>query len=442
MIDMTIQLKTLFAESFDVENNLLTGWIPRRLIACPNLVEINLSRNFFRGAIPSTIGFLDNLKILKLNQNSFSGSLPAYIFNAKSIEIFQVQSNSLTSSIPTTIGYLQKALVIGMNHNSFKGQIPEAFESLEQLEFLHLHSNQLTGQAPSFPHLLKLGERERYTSDCGNPFYKLANPISCETCTTCCNSDGMCQDNRIRPVTVVGMAFILLVCIPIVIFVLMYIFRSCIPDSRDPEDLVDEDSTYCLVFSDSKVAWFLHAFTLLLQGCIYYPYLLASSFTHKSSDWQFTIRCPASKVYCNDESTVSTFGWFLFYAITIPTLGVDFTRSVLQIQKAVSLSDLRLFCSGFLHLGVTILSIFASIHYNLALATSNTILILNAVILLFINDLDEQLMNVLHALLPNWTDERIAEIRTNLSIRKRETSQGKEEEKKVEDPEKEPQRLP
>jgi len=435
-------MKTLFVEYFDVEHNLLTGWIPRALMACSDLVSINFSRNFFRGTIPATIGFLKKLKVLKLNQNALSGSLPAFIFNAKNIEYFQVQSNFLTGSIPNTIGNLKGALFMGMNHNFFKASIPETFEKLDQIKYLHLHSNHLTGQAPSFPHLSKLGERERYTSDCGLPSFELAKSITCETCTTCCNSDGMCQANRIWPITVVGATFIILICTPIMLFALMYIFRSYIPDSRNPEDLVDEDSTYCLIFSDSKVAWLLHTLTLCMQGCIYFPFLLASSFSHKSSDWQFTIRCPSSNVNCNDESTVSALGWVVFYLISIPTLGVDFVRSILQIQKAASLPDLWLFCSGSLHLGITILALIASIYYNLALATTNTVLILNAVMLLFINDLDEQIMNCLGALVPKWTMKRIEEARKNLSTRKKENSDKKEVRRKKGDHEEKVQQIP
>ena len=61
------------------------------------------------------------------------------------------------------------------------------------------------------------------------------------------------------------------------------------------------------------------------------------------------------------------------------------------------------------------MAIFGSYYYNMALATTNTELIVNAVILLFINDLDEQLMNAMQALAPDWVDERIEEVRATLS---------------------------
>jgi len=422
-----INLKLLHTESFDVENNLLTGIIPRNLIESPDLVEINLSRNNFGGVIPPSLGFLSKLKVLKLNQNSLSGSIPAFIFGARNIETLQLQANFLTGSIPIAVGNLKKAVFIALNHNSLKGPIPRVFEDLSELEFLHLHTNTLTGPAPFLPRMFELGETERYMTDCGSPSYALATPITCETCTTCCNSDEMCQTNRIWPLPILGVAFIVLVSVPIAVGLLLFLFRRCIPDSRDPCDIIDEDSTYSLFFSNSKLALLVHLFTYLVQGCFYYLFLLASSFTHSSSDWQFTIRCPPSNVNCNDESNVTNFGWVLFYLITLPTLGVDFANSFFQIQKAASQCDFWLYSSGFFHLAMTVLAIFASVYYNLALATSNNELILNAVILLFINDLDEQFMNVLQVLFPDWVDERIEEVRTNMSLR----SKAEESEEKV-----------
>ena len=150
-------------------------------------------------------------------------------------------------------------------------------------------------------------------------------------------------------------------------------------------------------------------------------FLLASSFTTISSDWQFTFRCPSTTTECKDSSTVNTFGWIMFFVVMLLTLSVDYINSALQIRKAVAILDLRLFVSGFLFLSISVLAMFCSFYYNLALATTNTELIVNAVILLFINDLDEQLMDALGALVPDWVDERVEEAKNNLRLKQTQT---------------------
>ena len=165
------------------------------------------------------------------------------------------------------------------------------------------------------------------------------------------------------------------------------------------------NSTYCLLFSNSYVAWMIYFVVYFLQGCFYYLFLLASSFTSSFSDWQFTIHCSSSTGSCDTESTVSVFGWIMFFVVTLFTLSVDYINSTQLILKSVAKFNLRICINGFLHLGMTVLALFCSFYYNMALATTNTELIVNAVILLFINNLDEQLMNAMQALAPDWVDK-------------------------------------
>ena len=145
------------------------------------------------------------MREIELHQNELSGSLPVDIFHLENIERLAVQSNSLTGLIPTDFDNLQNAAFISLSHNSFKGRIPQEIKSLSKLEFLHLHNNLLTGIAPNMPWLREigqmLGETNRYITDCGDPSYLLANPISCPSCTLYCNSDTLCQENKLMNAT-------------------------------------------------------------------------------------------------------------------------------------------------------------------------------------------------------------------------------------------------
>ena len=86
-------------------------------------------------------------------------------------------------------------------------------------------------------------------------------------------------------------------------------------------------------------------------------------------------------------------------------------KSLQQLQQAVLTLDWRLFWSGFSLVCLTMLALFASTVYNVALAESNTEMIMNAVILLFINDIDERVLLILNSFAPEWTRSRLQESR-------------------------------
>lgn len=102
-------------------------------------------------------------------------------------------------------------------------------------------------------------------------------------------------------------------------------------------------------------------------------------------------------------------------------LGGDFVDSIHQLRKAVTLRYKSLFVSGFVLFSLTVLAFFTSIIYNLALAKSNADLIINAVFLLFINDMDEQFLKLLDSLVPSWVAKRYREIKENMENKENST---------------------
>ena len=99
-------------------------------------------------------------------------------------------------------------------------------------------------------------------------------------------------------------------------------------------------------------------------------------------------------------------------------LGTDIVIGMLQIRKAARLLDMQLFLSGFGLVGLTALTFMTSFIYNLAYVERNADLVVNAVILLFINDLDEKVMSAFSIMLPEWTCKRLTEIKEKMSERK------------------------
>lgn len=66
----------------------------------------------------------------------------------------------------------------------------------------------------------------------------------------------------------------------------------------------------------------------------------------------------------------------------------------------------RFFFGGLILIVVSVLTLFVSVIYNGAIATSNSELIFNAVIILFLTDLDELVYDIVMAINPHWVSEQ------------------------------------
>jgi len=416
-------------EIIDFENNLLQGPIPRNLIDCSSLQILNLARNSFEDFIPPNIGALDKLRALILNENRLFGSIPSALFGASNIEVLLLQSNFLTGKIPSEIKKLQNATKITMSHNTLKGLIPTEFSELQNLKLLHLHHNYLTGTAPVL-RMFREGKniaRNRYITDCGDPSFLSSGAVFCESCSMCCNSLDKCQVNfrPIIPNKVTGYVLVGLV-IPIIIYVAIYILfygqkilkRIMIVDDRNTLSVFNEDSVTCLIFTDNLCAWLIYASVASIQGWLFSVFLEKSDFNAQDTDWRFSFRCPNDSSECLNAGQTTTEGWIMFVLVTFFFLGTDFIDSVLQLRKAVTLKDSRFLLSGVILFLLTALALYTSIVYNFALAETDTDLIVNTVILLFINDLDEQCLNILDSAAPMWISKRYTEIEANLELKK------------------------
>ena len=391
------------------------------MLDCLDLKVINLSRNHFNGNIPPKIGNLEHLKIIKLNQNDFWGSIPSRIFNGLQIEELMLQANALIGSIPTQVGNLKNAKIISMSNNLLKGAIPTEFEALKHIKQLQLHNNHLAGLAPRMESLQN-GDNNDYITDCGEPWFTLSAKLECTTCTMCCNSDLKCQKNQNWPIPFVAVAFMVAFLIPTGLAIQYFVsYKARFPmltfSSKDREGvtLFQRDSVYSFMFSNSHIARLLDVATMGIQIWLLTVFLEASNFQSLNTDWRYSFQCPRSSLECTDEAVIKVDGWMLFVIVTVFHLSTDFVRGVMQVQKGVTTSNINLFIGGFRLLLLTTLALFTSGYYNLALAVKTTDLIMNAVILLFINDLDEQLFRCLEALAPDWIQERLIEIEENLS---------------------------
>lgn len=403
-------------EFFNVTGNLLQGSIPRSLIECHKLQVIDMSRNNFVSTIPDNIENLSELQTLSLNENSLTGNIPSTIFNLSKLEVLALQANAFTGSIPTEIGLLQNAKIVVLNHNALKGTIPAEFSVLQRLEHLHLHFNQLTGEAPKMT--FKNRDTHTYITDCGDPSFALLDQLSCNDCTMCCNSLNACQIKNLWVITKLNVSITVALLIPLCIGLTLWIFvkgkcfcdLDCYPQLNDHRTIYDHESVYCFIFSSDWKPKILYLLTAMLQVALYIIYIRSSSFEVDDNDWIFSYRCPENNDRCNDEKTLNFYGFFLFFVVIGLNLGPDISMSTFQIYRGVLMKDKILCISGFMLFFLTTMGAMTSGFYNNALAEKNTDLITNAVILLFVSEIDEQVLTFITYMVPDWTNKKLSEV--------------------------------
>ena len=405
-------------ELFSISNNLLQGTIPEVIFQCKNLIHVDMSLNGFIGVIPPNLGDLSKIEVIRFNKNKLTGSIPTKIFDATNIQELSLQSNRFTGSIPTQVGVLTDASIISMNHNFLKGTIPTEFENLNKMLYLHLHSNQFTGLAPHMN--FTEPKPNNFITDCGWPSFLLSRVVTCETCSMCCNSDGSCQDTDPFQIPIEVSASITALIPPLALIVIAFVVTKLKKlcgkgdDDWDLDGIYSDDSVYCFVLSTNKIAWAIHVTTLGIQIWLFATYAQASKNLHEDSDFKYVFRCPDNDIACSNTSTISNSGWVLFFIVTFLYLARDFAMSFRQIVSSIKPLNIHLLASGFGILTLTAIALMTSIVYNFALAEKNTDLLTNAVILLFINDLDEQFLALLLVLAPDWTTGILNEIEARM----------------------------
>ena len=192
-----------------------------------------------------------------------------------------------------------------------------------------------------------------------------------------------------------------------------------ISHGRDVDTVYSNDSVYCFFLSNNKMAWFIHIATAIIQIVLFSIYLTSSNALRKHTDFVYTYRCPDNDLECDNLGSVTMVGWIGFGFVLVLHLGRDFVMSCAQMGIFFfKKQDYHLLLSGLSILSLTSLALSTSIIYNMALAAKNTDLLTNAVILLFINDLDEKCFEMVQFVRPCWVKAVLEEIENHMTMTK------------------------
>ncbi|KAL3500673.1 hypothetical protein ACH5RR_039766 [Cinchona calisaya] len=163
-----------------LEDNQLTGVIPRTFqdlenlqglylmrnklrgsldtfCSMQNMAELHLSQNQISGPIPDCFGNVTSLRNLYLPSNLLTSTISKSLWKLRDLTVLDLSSNFLTGSLALEIGNLKAAMSIDMSMNQISGDIPVSIGDLQMLQNLVLAGNRLEGLIPeSFGNMLSL----------------------------------------------------------------------------------------------------------------------------------------------------------------------------------------------------------------------------------------------------------------------------------------------
>jgi len=339
--------------------------------------------------------------------NRLHGPIPSQMAELIDLKHLNLQGNQLTGSLPSQLNRLQNLSVLVLSHNELKGSIPFDSTTLHKMKRLHLHNNKLSGKAPQFINMIS------YISDCGFPSDSL-EPVSCSTCDICCNSDGNCQGKSTRKRSQVALTLIFI--FTVVGFIsICYMMKDYITSNRYLKTffsetvslwnallLISDKSVYHFLLAKNRAEWFVAVCCVVFQAATLFLFVQSADIANENSDREYSISCPPNSLECEDSNSVTDYGLFIFGLILAVWLFKDIVGSVKLMLVSFQKKSIDFFFASALIFTVTMLSLWTSVIYIIAIAAKNTDMIKDAVILLFVVEIDERIFELVKIMNPEW----------------------------------------
>lgn len=308
--------------------------------------------------------------------------------------------------------------------------------NLTHLELFQIHDNRIVG---AIPHIVVNSTGiSSFVADCGMPT-AFGDPLICDDCTMCCNSQGDCEDNvetLIQKIDLQGFegylqsswfVFLAVFGACCTVYLVSYLYEkhkkhqlntitnrrqtAIIRENVHALDAIGNDSVYQFVLSNSWLAWGITLATMVAQILVLLIFVKAAEFdvTDDNSDFVYTWKCPRDADVCEDKADLDDRGWAAFGILMIAHLSKDLINGLKMVKLSTKEGHhlharIRFFIGGTLLCGITSFTLFTSAIYNKAIATSNTEIIANSVIIIFVTDIDELVYDILTVIDQRWVE--------------------------------------
>lgn len=347
------------------------------------------------------------------------------------LEVLDLSDNGIKGSIPSEIGLLSNLKYLRLCYNQFTGHETDFGDNLKNLETVQLHGNRLSGEIPSLN--WTIDDYSSFITDCGTPVF-FEDTLSCEDCTMCCNIQGNCYPQKETNVGSWGFTysqFTLVVLLTVFGISCVTAMASFIYDktkyphaptesiSQLQKKEVDfkcadefaEVSVYQFFLGKSVLGWVASLGTVLAQGFMLFEFVKGAEIdlSDDASDLVYTWFCPRDNAECRDLGDLTKSGWFAFFVLMIAHILKDIINGMKMIVlSGKARNDLqtriRFFVGGTVLFSISLFTFYASVIYNAAIASSNTEIIMNSVVIVFICDVDELFYDILLTINPDWVE--------------------------------------
>ena len=262
-----------------------------------------------------------------------------------------------------------------------------------------------------------------YVTDCGGTVSDAAL-VTCDDCSICCNTDGDCIDTsstypsdwlssavKRYPKIAAYIPFLLIMLICIFTFCICAVTsRSklrnklpCIP--FEVRDDFQEDSVYKFLLTDDKIGWFVALLAGAMHLAVISLFVISSDFNSGRTDTEYSYTCSRYDSNCESDKTDNHTGWIIFTILLLTFLSKDFVDGIMMAYEGVTRRDIKGSFAGAFVIFLTVSSAMISYIYNEATGISNSDIIKDAAILLFLNEIDDQFLSLLKRIFPAWVEK-------------------------------------
>jgi len=178
------------------------------------------------------------------------------------------------------------------------------------------------------------------------------------------------------------------------------------------------ESVYKFLLTSNRSAWLIAIASGIIHIAMLCIFINASDFKNERSSWEYSFECSSKGLDCEDKRFCTNMGWVGYAIILISFLFVDFADGILMVYESIINHEIKGAFAGMFVFFVTISSLTTSIIYNFSTGVSNTDIILDAAILLFLNEIDEQYYSAIQRIFPSWVEkleEEISQYSSNLN---------------------------
>ena len=114
------------------------------------VVGLSLQNQGLTGEIPRQVGNLTRLEVMSLAQNALTGEIPTQVSKLVNLTELDLANNALTGAIPTDLGNLVGLRKLDLSQNLLSGEMPDELRWLSNLIYLSLNENELSGEVPAW----------------------------------------------------------------------------------------------------------------------------------------------------------------------------------------------------------------------------------------------------------------------------------------------------